>query len=135
MGTTNPGLFTDRRARPTRGPGAEGPFGRGGRRSSRRVRQADAVAIGGILILALNVLDAVTTRFALGLGGTEANPLMEPFIDHLPLFLTVKIGFPALVAWWLWRRRWEATPVLVTAVYLLVAVYGVVVVVNLSHLL
>lgn len=47
----------------------------------------------------------------------------------------MKVGLPGLLAWFLWRRRSEATPVLVAAVVTLVAVYTAVVVVNLSHLL
>lgn len=50
----------------------------GGRRRRWRLREADAVALGGLLILALNLLDLITTRFALGIGATEANPVMGP---------------------------------------------------------
>lgn len=89
--------------------------------------------MGAAAILLLNVLDFVTTRLALQHGAVEANPYVEPFVDDLPVFFAVKILFPAFVAWWLWRKRAEATPVLVAAVWLLVAFYTVVVVVNSSH--
>jgi hypothetical protein len=101
----------------------------------RRLAQARAVTVGAGAILFLNVLDFVTTRLALQRGATEGNPYMEPFVDELPLFFAVKVVFPAFVAWWLWRKRDEATPVLVAAVWLLVVVYCVVVVVNVSHLI
>jgi Domain of unknown function (DUF5658) len=96
--------------------------------------KARAVGIGAVAILVLNVLDFVTTRLALQRGAVEANPYMEPFVDHLPAFFAVKVLFPALVAGWLWRIRGKATAVLVTAVWLLVAFYTVVVIVNSSHL-
>lgn len=104
------------------------------RRAHRRRREANAVALGGLVIFALNLLDLITTRFALLVGATEANPVMEPFADRWPLLVAVKVGLPALLAVFLWRRRTEATPALVTGVAILVVIYSVVVVVNLSHL-
>ena len=95
--------------------------------------KARAVGVGAVAILVLNVLDFVTTRLALERGAVEANPYMEPFVDQAPAFFVVKVLFPGFVAWWLWRRRGEATTVLVTAVWLLVAFYAVVVIVNASH--
>ena len=96
--------------------------------------KAKAVAVGAVAILVLNVLDFVTTSLALQRGAVEANPYMEPFVDQPPAFFAVKVLFPAIVAWWLWRRRGEATAVLVAAVWLLVAFYTVVVIVNSAHL-
>jgi hypothetical protein len=96
--------------------------------------KARAVGVGAVAVLVLNLLDFVTTRLALAGGAVEANPYMEPFVDRLPAFFAVKVLFPAFVAWWLWRSRGEATAVLVAAVWLAVAFYTAVVVVNLSHL-
>lgn len=54
-----------------------------------------------VSILFLNLLDVVVTKSIIRLGGTEANPIMAPIIDHpsYPILLKtiVSLGVGALL--------------------------------------
>ena len=63
--------------------------------------------IGWPLLVAGQLADYLSTLAALGAGGIEANPLMQPLVQDPPLFLAVKAGFALLVvgtSWWLYAR-------------------------------
>jgi hypothetical protein len=49
----------------------------------------------------LNLLDVITTRLIIGAGGTEANPVMQPFVSSplaaFALKLTMAIGVGVLL--------------------------------------
>jgi Domain of unknown function (DUF5658) len=55
-------------------------------------------------LLSLNLLDVVTTKLILQAGGSEANPVMAPLVDHpygayaLKLSMAVGVGFLLLKA-------------------------------------
>jgi len=44
----------------------------------------------------LQVLDFASTMAVVRRGGSESNPLMQPFVSHAPLFLSVKAALTAL---------------------------------------
>jgi len=49
---------------------------------SRKYLKLDKpVMVGFILLFLFNALDIITTYFAIGLGGYEANPFMKPIIQ------------------------------------------------------
>jgi len=63
--------------------------------------------IGWPLLVAGQLADYLSTLAALGAGGIEANPLMQPLVQAPLLFLAVKAGFALLVvgtSWWLYAR-------------------------------
>jgi len=92
------------------------------------------VAIAAIAIVALNVLDVITTKLALASGGTEGNPLASLFVYHLPIFITIKILLPGLVATRMWVLRDKITPMLLAAMWWVVGAYSLAIVVNTIHL-
>ena len=61
----------------------------------------------------LNLLDIITTLYALNLGAVEINPLLAPVVSNPILFTAVKLSILPL-CWWL--RDKQSYP-LVTAVY------------------
>lgn len=50
-----------------------------------------------LALVLLNLLDVVTTRWVLALGGDEQNPLMRPLIDHPTAPLAMKVGLCLLI--------------------------------------
>ena len=60
------------------------------------------ILILGIVLILLNVLDVITTLWCIRLGGKEANPLANIFIQHSSTaFWLVKIGVSTFLAIWL----------------------------------
>lgn len=56
------------------------------------------------LIVALNILDIITTLYVLGHGGVEANPLSLFLLNH-HLLWPVKILLPLSILFTTWLRR------------------------------
>jgi hypothetical protein len=96
---------------------------------------ARLVCIAAVAIVALNVLDIITTRLALVDGATEGNPLAALFVNNLPLFVTIKLVLPGLVALRMWSIRDTATPMLLAAMWWVVGVYSMVITINALHVL
>lgn len=58
-----------------------------------------------IAFVALNILDAAMTSWAVQNGHSELNPLMRTLINHsLWLFAGVKLFVAGAAAWYLWNR-------------------------------
>ena len=53
--------------------------------------------IFGVIFFLLNVADAMQTRYAVSIGGKEANPIAALFY-HLDLFLFVKLVLALLIS-------------------------------------
>lgn len=93
------------------------------------------VVAAAVLIVVLNVLDIITTRLALGSGGTEANPVAALFVEFLPVFVAIKVALPLSVALRIQASRHRTTPMLLAAMWWVVGVYSMTVVVNALHLI
>lgn len=65
----------------------------------------------GLLYVAVNLWDWISTEVVVGLGATELNPLMAALIGT-PWFLLIKLVTPALIAWWLAGKGREGRVVL-----------------------
>jgi hypothetical protein len=65
-----------------------------------------AILISALLVLT-QVTDAMTTNIALGLGGTEANPIMDRLIQATTpnQFVAIKAAIGVGVAAFGWRRN------------------------------
>ena len=111
------------------------PVARSDEAVTRGVVPAKLVTAAALAIVVLNVLDVITTRFALLRGGTEGNPLAALFVYHLPIFVAIKVLLPGLVALRMWVTRTRTTPGLLAAMYWVVGVYSMAIVVNALHLL
>jgi len=111
------------------------PLARRGRAAAYGMVPARLVAAAALAIVVLNVLDVITTRFAISRGATEGNPLASLFVSHLPIFVVIKVLFPAFVALRMWVTRTRTTPGLLAAMYWVVGVYSMAIVINALHLL
>ncbi len=96
---------------------------------------AKLVTAAALAIVVLNILDIITTRFALQRGGTEGNPLASLFVHHLPVFVAIKVLLPGLVALRMWVTRNRTSAGLLAAMYWVVGVYSMAIVINALHLL
>jgi hypothetical protein len=94
---------------------------------------ARLVTIAAVAIVALNVLDIITTRLALLDGATEGNPLAALFVHNFPLFVTIKLVLPGMVALRMWVIRDRTTPMLLAAMWWVVGVYSMVITINALH--
>ncbi len=48
-------------------------------------------------LVLLNLLDVLSTKWIISLGGEESNPLMKPVIDHPTAPLVIKLGLCVLI--------------------------------------
>lgn len=86
--------------------------------------------VGALVIL--NALDIVTTMHVLALGGQEANPLLQPIVGTLWVFILVKALFLAAVA--VAVDGQGQTRTVRTALWTVVLIYSYVVLQNLGNL-
>ena len=78
-----------------------------------------------MVIYLLNLLDLVFTLYALPLGCTELNPLMQ----SVPMMVAYKVIGVGVLCWWLSHRPEQVARIgllICTAVYGLLSVYHVV---------
>lgn len=85
-------------------------------------------------LISLNLLDVITTKVIISLGGQEANPLMRPLIDDPAAPFALKIGMCVAVGVLLLRAP-ARSRFADRAVLLAVGVYTVVIGWNLGILL
>lgn len=66
------------------------------------------IIILGIILVVLNLLDIITTLWCIRLGGSEANPIADYFIQHShTAFWLMKLGVVMFVALWLLFAVWK----------------------------
>lgn len=83
-------------------------------------------ALAGLILL--NVLDVVTTLFALSIGGHEGNPLMAPIAGHPWALVLTKVGFIVIFVSAVRRaplRRGHAASVFACGLYTTVVVSNI----------
>jgi len=64
------------------------------------------ILILGIILVVLNALDVASTLWVIELGGTEANPIANVFIENGTIWF-VKMGVSLFVALWLLFGVWK----------------------------
>ena len=97
--------------------------------------RTSAVTVAAVAIIVLNLFDVLTTRVALANGAAEGNPIAALFVDHLALFLAIKVIVPVGVALRMLRIRERTTPMLLSAMWWVVGVYSLTIVVNVLGIL
>lgn len=65
------------------------------------------ILVLGVILVILNALDVVTTMWVIGLGGSEANPIADHFIQNGGLWV-IKMGVSTFVALWLLFAVWKS---------------------------
>lgn len=100
-----------------------------------RVVRTSAVTVAALAIVILNLFDVLTTRIALTNGAAEGNPIASLFVDHLWLFLAIKVVVPVGVALRMLKIRERTTPMLLAAMWWVVGVYSLTIVVNVLGIL
>ncbi len=93
------------------------------------------VVTAAVAIVALNLLDILTTQLALAAGASEGNPIASLFVHHFPIFVAIKVLVPGMVALRMYVIRTKATPMLLAAMWWVVGVYSMVITINALHLL
>jgi hypothetical protein len=103
----------------------------------RRTQLLSSRIAGAWVIMAMNVLDVVTTALVLRKGGGEANPIAEFLIEYRLLwFLKVLIPVWILVFTYIGRaRRERVVERLYAAVWFIAGLYSMIVVSNTMVLL
>lgn len=114
------------RSRPLAVSGAEGAV------IERRSQLLSSRIAGAWVIMAMNVLDVITTMLVLEKGGGEANPIAEFLIEYRLLwFLKVLIPVWILVFTYIGRaRRERVVERLYAAVWFVAGLYSMIVVSN-----
>lgn len=103
----------------------------------RRTQLLSSRIVGAWVIMAMNVLDLVTTALVLSKGGGEANPIAEFLIEYRLLWvLKVLIPVWILVFTYIGRaRRDRVVERLYAAVWFIAGLYSMIVVSNTMVLL
>lgn len=99
----------------------------------RALREAPVAAALFVSLVALNVLDLVTTRMVLDRGGEEGNPVMAPVVHNLAAASLVKGLCLALI--WVLILRSRRSPRMLAVIGAVNVWYAIVIAWNLKVLL